>query len=197
MLSSDHSLYMLLPHLEQIFVASRGRRRVGDITREVDTLNSTHTKVWEALGDPTVASIMSQGLDLQFQTPRPISFHAPACTMCRKAQVPFLRAFLPKLLARKIVRKVPTQDSRPFHFSLFLFSKKERTFCPVLELSRLNNYLVVPHFKIESIQSIALGIVEPSWQCCQCQDDPPKMSQEFWEDIWQDLGGHIRFALMA
>ena len=72
-----------------------------------------------------------------------------------------------------------------------------RNILPCLGLSRLNKYLVVPHFKIESIQSIALGIVEPSWQCCQCQDDPPKMSQEFWEDIWQDLGGHIRFALMA
>ena len=86
--------------------------------------------------------------------------------MSSEAQIPYLRTFLPKLLARKIVREIPTPLQQPLYFSrLFMVSKKEGTFRPVLDLSRLNKYLVVPHFKMESIQSIALGIVEPSWGC--------------------------------
>ena len=33
---------------------------------------------------------------------------------------------------------------------------------PVLDLSRLNDHLVVPHFKMESI---GMSIVEPMWGC--------------------------------
>ena len=65
------------------------------------------------MGDTTAATIMSQGLDLQFHTPPPLSYHPPACAMSSEAQVPCLRTFLPKLLARKIVRGPNSAPSAP------------------------------------------------------------------------------------
>ena len=92
--------------------------------------------------------------------------HPPACALPNLAQVPDLRDFIPQLLSRNIIRELPTPLQHPVFFSrLFLVTKKDGPFRPVLDLSRLNKYLVVPHFKMESIQSIALGIVEPMWGC--------------------------------
>ena len=121
---------------------------------------------WEALGDPTAASIMTRGLDLRFHTPPPLSYHPPPCAMSSPAQLPDLRTFIPGLLSRRIIRELRTPLRHPVFFSrLFLVSKKEGTLRPVLDLSRLNDCLVVPHFKMESIQSIAMSIVEPMWGC--------------------------------
>ena len=116
--------------------------------------------------DPTATSIMSQGLDLQFSSSPPLALHPPPCALSNMAQVQDLRDFIPKLLSRRIIRELPTPLQQPVFFSrLFLVTKKDGPFRPVLDLSRLNKYLVVPHFKMESIQSIALSIVEPMWGC--------------------------------
>ena len=118
------------------------------------------------MGDPTASSIMCQGLDLQFHTPPPLSFRPPPCAQANEGQVQDLMSFIPSLLSRKIIREVPTPLRLPLFFSRpFLVSKKEGTLRPVLNLSRLNKYLVVPHFKMESVLSIASGIVEPLWGC--------------------------------
>lgn len=101
------------------------------------------------MGDPTASSIMCQGLDLQFHTPPPLSFHPPPCAQANEGQVQDLMSFIPSLLSRKIIREVPTPLRLPLFFSRpFLVSKKEGTLRPVLDLSRLNKYLVVHHFKM-------------------------------------------------
>ena len=109
---------------------------------------------------------MTRGLELEFHTRPPRSFLPPPCAQSSMAQVPTLRSFLPKLLSRNIIREILTPLQAPLFFSrLFLVRKKDNSFRPVLDLSRLNKFLVVPHFKMESIQSIAQSIVEPLWGC--------------------------------
>ena len=109
---------------------------------------------------------MSQGLEFEFHTQPPLSFLPPPCAQSSKAQVPTLKSFLPSLLSRHIIREISSPPPFPLFFSrLFLVKKKDNSFRPVLDLSRLNKFLIVPHFKMESIQSIALGIVEPLWGC--------------------------------
>ena len=115
---------------------------------------------------------MTRGLELEFHTRPPRSFLPPPCAQSSMAQVPILRSFLPKLLSRNIIREIHTPLQAPLFFSrLFLVRKKDNSFRPVLDLSRLNKFLVVPHFKMESIQSIAQAIVEPLWGCVMDLED--------------------------
>ena len=108
---------------------------------------------------------MCQGLELQFHSLPPLSFLPPPCALPNKAQVPILKSLLPNLLARNIIREIPPRSQPLFFSRLFLVRKKDNSFRPVLDLSRLNKFLIVPHFRMESIHSIAIGIVESLWGC--------------------------------
>ena len=119
---------------------------------------------WEALGDPVAADIMLNGLRLQFLFPPPLSLHPPAGTTSSGHHLPHIRTFIPSLLRRCVIGRVLTP--RPLFFSrLFVVPKKGGSLRLIIDLSRLNKFLVVHTFRMESVWTIAPGLIGALWGC--------------------------------
>jgi hypothetical protein len=59
------------------------------------------------------------------------------------------------LLLKRVIEEIPPTQSTPgFYSRLFLVPKKTGGMRPVIDLSILNSYLSVPHFKMETNRSI-------------------------------------------
>ena len=111
-----------------------------------------------------VEDIMTRGLRLEFSSDPPLSLQPPDHILPSKSQLPIIRSFIPDLLSRNIIRII--SSPQPLFFSRpFTVEKKDGPFRLILDLSLLNNFLLVPHFKMESVLQIASGIVEPLWGC--------------------------------
>jgi hypothetical protein len=68
------------------------------------------------------------------------------------------------LLQKAAIEQVPTSSLGPgFYSRLFLVPKKKGGMRPVIDLSILNTYLVVPHFKMETNRSIRASILPEIW----------------------------------
>ena len=107
---------------------------------------------------------MISGLRLQFHTLPPLTLDPPCRSGCSLSQLPIIRQFIADLLARGIIKKVT--GLRPLFFSrLFLVGKKGGSFRLVIDLSRLNKFLIIPTFKMESVWDIAAGMLLDSWAC--------------------------------
>jgi hypothetical protein len=62
------------------------------------------------------------------------------------------------------VEEVPVSSIDPgFYSRLFIVPKKTGGMRPVIDLSILNTYLVVPHFKMETNRSIRASILPGMW----------------------------------
>jgi hypothetical protein len=67
-------------------------------------------------------------------------------------------------LAKRAVEEVPVSSIDPgFYSRLFLVPKKTGGMRPVIDLSILITYLVVPHFKMETNRSIRASILPGMW----------------------------------
>ena len=107
---------------------------------------------------------MTSGLRLQFHTPPPLTLDPPCHSGCSLNQLPIIREFIAELLLRGIIKKLPGR--LPLFFSrLFLVGKKGGSLRLIIDLSRLNKFLVIPKFKMESVWNIAAGIMAGSWGC--------------------------------
>ena len=108
------------------------------------------------------SDIMSHGLRLRFHAMPPLTLHPPPSSISSGTHLPHIRQFIPNLLSRRIIRKV--LFSRPLFFSrLFIVPKKGGSLRLVIDLSRLNKFLVVPTFRMESVWTIAAGWIEALW----------------------------------
>ena len=68
------------------------------------------------------------------------------------------------LLQKAAIEQVPSSCLDPGLYSrLFLVPKKTGVMRPVIDLSILNTYLVVPHFKMETNRSIRASILPGMW----------------------------------
>jgi hypothetical protein len=64
------------------------------------------------------------------------------------------------LLLKSVIEEIPPTQSTPgFYSRLFLVPKKTGGMRPVIDLSILNSYLSVPHFKMETNRSIRACIL--------------------------------------
>ena len=121
---------------------------------------------WEKrTSDPWVLSIIRGGLELQFKQLPPLS----------ESPIPFsvtsdphkrlrLSEEVSVLLQKAAIEQVPTSSLGPgFYSHLFLVPKKKGGMRPVIDLSILNTYLVVPHFKMETNRSIRASILPGMW----------------------------------
>ena len=108
------------------------------------------------------ADIMTNGLRLRFHTTPPLALQPPPSSVSSGSHLPHIRNFIPNLLSRRVIRRV--LFSRPLFFSrLFVVPKKGGSLRLVIDLSRLNKFLVVPTFRMESVWTIAAGWVEALW----------------------------------
>jgi hypothetical protein len=110
-------------------------------------LLSQFSTQWEKrTSDPWVLSIIRGGLELQFKPFPPLSEEVSV------------------LLQKAAIEQVPTFSLGPgFYSRLFLVPKKKGGMRPVIDLSILNTYLVVPHFKMETNRSIRASILPEIW----------------------------------
>ena len=106
---------------------------------------------------------MNNGLRLQFHSPPPLTVTPPDWLRCSPSQLPEIRLFVSLLLSRGKIRKAFHQ---PLFFSrLFLVPKKGGSLRLIIDLSRLNKFLIVPRFRMESVWDIAAGLILGLWGC--------------------------------
>ena len=121
---------------------------------------------WEEITtDAWVLSIIRGGLCLQFRSRPPLSqdpipFSVPADPV--KFQL--LSEEVSTLLQKEAIEIVPSQSQDlGFYSRLFLVPKKTGGMRPVIDLSILNTFLIVPHFKMETNRSIRDSILPGMW----------------------------------
>ena len=107
---------------------------------------------------------MTTGLRLEFVAPPPLSILPPPIAVSSESNLRHIRAFLPDWISRGVVRQVREPQLR-FFSHLFVVAKDVVDVRPIIDLSRLNRYLVLPSFKMETALKIALNILGPLWGC--------------------------------
>ena len=106
-------------------------------------------------------SVIRGGLDLVFQEHPPLSDSPiPMSQTSDKEKFHLLSEVVQSLLLERVIEEIPlTQLTPRFYSRLFLVPKKTGGMRPVIDLSILNSYLSVPHFKMETNRSIRACIL--------------------------------------
>ena len=74
-----------------------------------------------------------------------------------------LQTAVDKLLSKGAIEPVFRPETKGFFSRLFLVPKKTGDLRPVIDLSRLNDHLVIPRFKMETQASVRASIRENEW----------------------------------
>ncbi|VDI47407.1 Hypothetical predicted protein [Mytilus galloprovincialis] len=111
------------------------------------------------------SEVIRGGLTLQFKEQPPLS---PVPIPLSNTQDPqkflLLSTEVETLLTKRAVEEVPVSSIDPgFYSRLFLVSKKTGGMRPVIDLSILNSYMIIPHFKMETHRSIRASILPGMW----------------------------------
>ena len=117
---------------------------------------------WEKFTtDVWVLSVIRGGLDLVFQERPPLSDSPiPMSQTSDKEKFRLLSEEVQSLLLKSVIEEIPPTQSTPgFYSRLFLVPKKTGGMRLVIDLSILNSYLSVPHFKMETNRSIRACIL--------------------------------------
>ena len=117
---------------------------------------------WEKFTtDVWVLSVIRGGLDLVLQERPPLSDSPiPMSQTSDKEKFRLLSEEVQSLLLKRVIEEIPPTQSTPgFYSRLFLVPKKTGGMRPVIDLSILNSYLSVPHFKMETNRSIRACIL--------------------------------------
>ena len=121
---------------------------------------------WEKFTtDVWVLSVIRGGLDLVFQERPPLSDSPiPMSQTSDKEKFRLLSEEVQSLLLKSVIEEIPPTQSTPgFYSRLFLVPKKTGGMRPVIDLSILNSYLSVPHFKMETNRLIRACILPGIW----------------------------------
>ena len=120
---------------------------------------------WAALGvNPKVISVLRKGYILPFRT-RPYLTRKPTVTSCyvNPHRNSYLLEALHQLLDKKAVEVVQNPQSLGFYNRLFLVPKPNNRLRPILDLSKLNNYLKTQSFKMETPETIRTSLQTGEW----------------------------------
>ncbi|VDI53085.1 Hypothetical predicted protein [Mytilus galloprovincialis] len=114
--------------------------------------------------DKWVLSILRRGLELQFLEQPPLSPVPINLSVTKDSQKnQLLQDEVNILIQKGVLEEVNPPFHLGFYSRLFLVPKKNGKMRPVLDLSVLNQYLVVPHFKMETNRSIRYTIHLGTW----------------------------------
>lgn len=121
--------------------------------------------VWrEVTTDEWVLQVIEVGYHPSFHTPPPMAalpvVFSPPTNPERWER---LNEEVGTLLEKGAVLEVPDPVGPGFYSNLFLVPKKTGGWRPVINLSRLNLFLVVPHFKMESTRSVTAAVRTGDW----------------------------------
>ena len=74
-----------------------------------------------------------------------------------------LTACIQSLLSKNAIESVENVKSLGFYSRLFLEPKPHQRWRPVINLSRLNTFLLVERFKMETPESIKVSLIPGEW----------------------------------
>ena len=74
-----------------------------------------------------------------------------------------LTSFIQSLLSKNAIERVENVKSLGFYSRLFLVPKPHQWWRPVIDLSRLNTFLLVQRFKMETPESIRASLISGEW----------------------------------
>ena len=120
---------------------------------------------WAALGvNPKVVSVLKEGYVLPFRS-RPYLTREPTITSCYvdPHRNSYLLEALHQLLNKNAVELVQNPQSLGFYNRLFLVPKPTNRWRPILDLSKLNNFLKTQTFKMETPETIRTSLQAGEW----------------------------------
>ena len=74
-----------------------------------------------------------------------------------------LATYIQSLLSKNAIERVENVKSLWFYSRLFLVPKPHQRWRPVIDLSRLNTFLLVERFKMETPESIRASLIPGEW----------------------------------
>ena len=122
-------------------------------------------QVWLSLGsNPRVVSILKEGYSLPFKVRPPLS-RSPVIIShyANPVKNKHLKESLQALIQKQAVEKVLVPSSLAFYNRLFLVSKPNNKWRPILDLSQLNLFLASASFKMETQETIRLSLQQGEW----------------------------------
>ncbi|MEL7079321.1 MAG: reverse transcriptase domain-containing protein [Cyanobacteria bacterium J06582_2] len=120
---------------------------------------------WAAISeDPWVSQVCRDGYEIPFSQPPPLSEKPFSMTSYQpnSEKAIALQDQLKSLLQKQAI-EVVTEDWRGFYNRLFVVPKQEKEWRPVLDVSRLNKYVILTKFKMESPTSVLQSIRPFDW----------------------------------
>ena len=120
---------------------------------------------WAALNvNPRVVSVLREGYVLPFRS-RPYLTREPTITSCHvdPHRNSYLLEALHQLLNKNAVELVRNQQSLGFYNRLFLVPKPNNRWRPILDLSKLNQFLKTQTFKMETPETIRTSLQSGEW----------------------------------
>ena len=136
--------------------------------------------------DPWTLSIIRSGYRIQLSVLPYLSWVPPKwCTRMPhdSPKVQIFRVQVASLLQKRAIEEVNcTHPKRGFFSRLFLVKKRSGGWRPVIDLSRLNQFILCPHFKMETVDSIRLALRKGDWiigfnRCLLPCDDSPEIQK--------------------
>ena len=125
-------------------------------------------KAWEKItSDVWTRSVVRSGYRIQLRV-LPRLFLSPPRWCTRMPQDPvkleILRDEVKSLLQKRAIEEVTKDHPRRGFFSrIFLVQKRSGGWRPVIDLSRLNQFVLCPHFKMETLNSIRQALQKGDW----------------------------------
>ena len=122
-------------------------------------------QTWLGLGaSPAVVQILREGYTLPFRT-RPNLTRFPTVVSCyvNPHRNSYLLEALHQLMAKHAIELVRNQTSLGFFKRLFLVPKPNNKWRPILDLSKLNIFLKVGKFKMETPETIRTSLQKREW----------------------------------
>ena len=121
-------------------------------------------QVWKTQGASSfVCNVLRDGVKLTFErepplSPSPISFSPPIELVKRRALDMEISE-----LKRKGVLEPVQKGEYGFYSRIFLVPKKDGSWRPIIDLSQLNAFLVIPKFSMETPETIRLATRQGDW----------------------------------
>ena len=110
------------------------------------------------LGDCCASRTFGNGVQLEWESLSPLT-RTPISFSTRNTPKD-LQTAVDKLLSKGAIEPVFRPETKGFFSRLFLVPKKTGDLRPVIDLSRLNDHLVIPRFKMETQASVRASIRE-------------------------------------
>ena len=111
--------------------------------------------------DLFVRSVLSHGYKIPFsQLPR---FNGKRSTPLKGSYAHVLLEEVHSLLAKGAIEKVHGDREEGFYFTYFLVPKKTGDLRPILNLKPVNGQIHCPSFKMETLESVTLGLIQRDW----------------------------------